>query len=149
MIDIKFRLMQGDDLPAVLAIEREQEFPWPASLFADALQTPYVSVVLEEAGNIIGFAVMSVVLDECEIQNIVIATARRRCGYGRLLLQHMLQLALEQGAHNVYLEVRASNIVASHLYQRNGFKIDRIRKDYYPTATGREDAIILSCRLLN
>jgi ribosomal-protein-alanine N-acetyltransferase len=44
----------------------------------------------------------------------------------------------------VLLEVRRSNTVAQKLYHSEGFHELGIRKGYYPTNEGREDAIILA-----
>ena len=48
------------------------------------------------------------------------------------------------GATRCHLEVRQSNAVARRLYEGNGFKLDGIRKSYYPTEGGREDALLMS-----
>ena len=39
------------------------------------------------------------------------------------------------------LEVRVSNIVAQNLYKKYGFKLARIRKEYY--SDNKEDAMIM------
>ena len=41
-------------------------------------------------------------------------------------------------------EVRASNVAAIALYESVGFNEATIRRNYYPTADGREDAIIMA-----
>ena len=45
------------------------------------------------------------------------------------------------------LEVRPSNKSALRLYRARGFKEMGMRKNYYPGAHGREDAVILSLPL--
>ena len=48
-------------------------------------------------------------------------------------------------AETAWLEVRESNTNAFQLYLKNGFnEVDR-RLNYYPTESGKEDAIIM-CR---
>jgi ribosomal-protein-alanine N-acetyltransferase len=54
------------------------------------------------------------------------------------LQQSLLQL--EDGVQKIFLEVRASNVVAQQLYQTIGFTAFGSRKNYYPTADGKEDA---------
>jgi ribosomal-protein-alanine N-acetyltransferase len=44
----------------------------------------------------------------------------------------------------LWLEVRASNVAAIALYESLGFNEATIRRNYYPTADGREDAIIMA-----
>ncbi|MEN1508294.1 ribosomal-protein-alanine N-acetyltransferase, partial [Pseudomonas aeruginosa] len=44
----------------------------------------------------------------------------------------------------LWLEVRASNAAAIALYESLGFNEATIRRNYYPTTDGREDAIIMA-----
>lgn len=46
----------------------------------------------------------------------------------------------------LWLEVRASNAAAIALYESLGFNEATIRRNYYPTTDGREDAIIMRCQ---
>jgi len=140
---LKIRAAAQNDLPAILAIEGEQPFPWSMESLQNCFAEPYQCLVLEIEGKITGFGVISCVVDEGEIHNIVIAKAYRRCGYGRQLLQELLQIANQRGAKTVYLEVCATNIPAQELYKSLGFKTVGVRKDYYPTLNGRVDAVIL------
>ena len=71
--------------------------------------------------------------------------AERRQGFGRQLLWASLT-ALE-GVNTVDLEVRASNAPARALYQSLGFREAGTRPDYYATAAGREDAVLMSLSL--
>ncbi|MDP0897037.1 ribosomal-protein-alanine N-acetyltransferase, partial [Klebsiella pneumoniae] len=48
------------------------------------------------------------------------------------------------GVVTLWLEVRASNVAAIALYESVGFNEAPIRRNYYPTTDGREDAIILA-----
>ncbi|MCZ6831549.1 MAG: hypothetical protein O7F73_18545, partial [Gammaproteobacteria bacterium] len=45
------------------------------------------------------------------------------------------------------LEVRCSNGGAIALYRKHGFTEDGVRKNYYPTDGGREDALLMSLNL--
>jgi ribosomal-protein-alanine N-acetyltransferase len=47
----------------------------------------------------------------------------------------------------MYLEVRPSNAAARALYRAEGFAEVGLRRDYYPAAGGREDAVIMELRL--
>ena len=46
-------------------------------------------------------------------------------------------------AESLFLEVRVSNERARALYAGAGFKEISIRKGYYPSRDGREDAIVM------
>ncbi|NBS11482.1 MAG: ribosomal-protein-alanine N-acetyltransferase, partial [Gammaproteobacteria bacterium] len=47
----------------------------------------------------------------------------------------------------LFLEVRASNGAAQRLYDRAGFNELGRRRNYYPTASGREDAMVYGLQL--
>lgn len=138
----KIRSLSEQDLPAVFAIEQENPSPWSFQMLQNCLAEPYKGLVLEVEGRVVGFGIIALAADECEIHNIVITADCRRHGYGNQLLQQLLALAKENSAHEVYLEVRTSNTTARSLYERAGFKSIGTRKGYYPTASSREDAII-------
>ena len=50
----------------------------------------------------------------------------------------------QAGVDMMLLEVRRSNQSAIDLYQDEGFHELGVRKGYYPSDSGREDAIILA-----
>ena len=50
----------------------------------------------------------------------------------------------KRGVATLWLEVRASNASAIALYESLGFNEATIRRNYYPTTDGREDAIIMA-----
>jgi len=47
-------------------------------------------------------------------------------------------------ADSIFLEVRASNTVALNLYEQEGFNRLGLRKAYYPSNEGREDALVFA-----
>ncbi|MCR2392783.1 ribosomal-protein-alanine N-acetyltransferase, partial [Salmonella enterica] len=47
----------------------------------------------------------------------------------------------------LWLEVRASNQAAIALYEDLGFNEVTVRRNYYPSAHGREDAIVMALPL--
>ena len=128
--------------------------PWNARQFAaacgGATAKEQFAKVVEEGDRIDGFVVFSQVLDEASIYSIGVHSAQQGKGLGHLLLQSALLKMKHDGATRCYLEVRQSNAVARRLYEGNGFKLDGIRKSYYPTEGGREDALLMSrCLLRN
>ena len=60
----------------------------------------------------------------------------------------MIDCARSKKAKRIFLEVRASNIVAYKLYESIGFNEIGVRENYYPAYIGREDAIVLGKELL-
>jgi ribosomal-protein-alanine N-acetyltransferase len=68
-------------------------------------------------------------------------------GLGRQFLKEVLIIAKKKNANSVFLEVRPSNTAAVQLYKTAGFKKIGKRKNYYPAADGKEDALVLSLDL--
>lgn len=139
------RDMAEADLDAVLAIERAVHVhPWTLGNFSDALRSKYQCKVFEsEAGEMIGYAVLMLAVDEAELLDIAIASSQQRKGLGRKLLNEMLVLARRHEMRRMVLEVRASNVSAIALYRSAGFSDIGLRRDYYPSHSGREDAILM------
>ena len=69
--------------------------------------------------------------------------AFQRRGLGRELLTHLIRELETRDVFTLWLEVRASNVAAIALYESLGFNEATIRRNY-PTAEGREDAIIMA-----
>jgi ribosomal-protein-alanine N-acetyltransferase len=63
------------------------------------------------------------------------------------LLEHMLKIAKNHKATNMFLEVRPSNVSAIALYENMGFCEMATRRGYYPAKEGREDAILMGLAL--
>jgi ribosomal-protein-alanine acetyltransferase len=78
---------------------------------------------------------------EGDIQTIGVTESARGQGLGRTLMQALMAEALERGAREIFLEVRADNPVAQRLYQRLGFDELGIRKGYYQP--DNVDAIVM------
>ena len=131
-------------------IEREVAVsPWSLSQFvASSLAENQISLVLEDGANeLVGFAIMQAVLDEGTLMNIAIARSHQGRGLGGRLLESCLDALRQSGARRCLLEERVSNAAAIALYARHGFVNDGMRPDYYPSATGREHALLMSCEL--
>ncbi len=97
---------------------------------------------------IIGFTGFWVMADEAHIINIAVREAYRRQGMGELLLISVIDLATEQKARIITLEVRVSNTVAQSLYAKYGFTEVGVRKGYYIDrgyhTDDREDGLLMS-----
>lgn len=138
------RDMTEADLDVVLRIEREvHAHPWTLGNFGDALRSGYLCKVYEDKGEMLGYAVLMLAVDEAELLDIGIARQHQRQGLGRSLLQQLLALARRAGMRRMVLEVRASNAAAIALYRSAGFERIGLRRDYYPAKHGREDAILM------
>lgn len=144
----KFRPMQMDDLDTIMQIEPQiYTHPWTRGNFSDSINSGYSAWVLLLHEEIIGYALLMMVLDEAHLLNLSIAGKYQKQGLGRFLLEYMLQIAKNHDATNMFLEVRPSNISAIALYENIGFNEMAIRRGYYPAANGREDAILMGLAL--
>jgi ribosomal-protein-alanine acetyltransferase len=142
-VTVSLRAARATDAPALAALDAAASgFPWSESQFAESLASHRVEVV-EEGGEVVGFAVHQRVLDEAELLNIAVAPGAQGRGLGGRLLRHLLD-AHRGVARRLFLEVRASNGRAIDLYQRHGFVRLGVRKGYYPGTQGREDAWIMA-----
>ena len=144
----KFRLMVEEDLDTIIAIEESvYPFPWTRGIFFDCLNIGYLCWLLEVDEKIVAYAVMSVAVGEAHLLTIVVSKENQGKGYGKLMLNEMIQYAVSDNAGTMYLEVRISNKPAIQLYHQRGFNELGIRNNYYPAETGREDALILALDL--
>lgn len=142
--DFSLRPMQMDDLDAIMLIEPTiYTHPWTRGNFSDSLNSGYSAWILEANQKIIGYSLLMMVLDEAHLLNLGVAKSHQKQGLGRYLLEHMVQIAQNHKAANMFLEVRTSNISAIALYENMGFCEMAVRRNYYPTHDGREDAVLM------
>ncbi len=140
--------LNADGLAQAFAIEqRSHAFPWSEKTFASNQGERYFNLRLDVDGEMAAFAITQVVLDEATLFNIAVSPAFQRRGLGRELLEHLIQELEKKQILTLWLEVRASNVAAIALYESLGFNEATIRRNYYPTANGREDAIIMALPL--
>jgi [ribosomal protein S18]-alanine N-acetyltransferase len=151
--NLQLRPMQMHDLDNIMQIEPTiYSHPWTRGNFSDSLQNGYSGWVLEDAGEMIGYSLLMMVMDEAHLLNLSVAKHMQKQGLGRYLLEHMLKIAKIHKALNMFLEVRPSNISAIALYEKMGFCEMAVRRGYYPadpkiSKTGREDAVLMGLAL--
>jgi ribosomal-protein-alanine N-acetyltransferase len=140
--------MQQSDLDAVLEIERAANpFPWTLGNFKDCLNAGHNAWVFHTGTKLIAYTIVQSVLDEAHLLNICVAPEHQRKGYGKQILQHVIDFARDKDAALIVLEVRNSNYRAQQLYEQFGFNQMSVRRGYYPAEGGREDAILMGLDL--
>lgn len=145
----EIRPMHELDVPVVVAVERAAyPFPWSEGIFRDCLRVGYVCRVIEVGGDVAGYGIMSMGAGEAHILNVCVREDCRGRGYARRVLLYLLDRARTAGMYEAFLEVRPTNLAAAQLYQSLGFEQVGVRRGYYQSATGREDAAVLR-RLLS
>lgn len=142
--DILYRLMNKDDIAAVVDTENEAfSTPWTVEIFehemTDNLYAHYL--VAEKDGHVIGHCGMWIVLDECHITNVAVRKAYRGLKIGEGLMREAIALCRSLDVRLMSLEVRVSNEVAQNLYRKLGFQDGGIRKNYY--TDDHEDALVM------
>lgn len=135
----------SEDLPAVLAIERDsQPEPWNEKLFREELCRPHARMLVarghERPNSPLGYICFWKVADEIQVHNVAVHRDYRRQGIGSALLQWVLRFGRAGHARVAVLEVRMNNVGAQKFYLRHGFRAVGERPDYY--APG-ESAIIM------
>ena len=142
--EFTLRQMTEDDVAGVVALERAAyRFPWSEGIFRDCLRVGYVCRVIDLAGALVGYGIMSMGAGEAHILNVCVREDLRCRGLGRRMLEYLLDRAHGSGMLEAFLEVRPSNVVAIRLYQALGFEQVGVRRGYYQAPGGREDAAVL------
>lgn len=138
--------MDIDDISQISEIEQQiTPHPWRESQFIDS-HVKHSCLSLTLNSQVIGYAIYHVVVDEAEILNIAIAKPFQGKGHGRVLLDYLIAAVMKR-AKRLFLEVRVSNDSAIQLYNNAGFVEICLRTNYYQTADGPEDAILMAMEL--
>lgn len=122
--------------------------PWSLTNFKDTLAAGYECQILLAGRTVLGYFVAMKGVDEVHLLNITVTPAYLRQGWSHLMLDALALWARGQGAQWLWLEARASNLRALHVYTQFGFSRVGLRKDYYPNGPGqREHAVVMSLPL--
>lgn len=143
------RAATAQDLVAVEALQKTAfTNPWGADAIKWELENTDVArlYVMREAETLVAFCACWVVFDELHINSFAVAPEWRRKGLATQLLQEVFRDARAAGATSATLEVRSSNAAARALYEKLGFVVEGVRRDYYQSP--REDALVLWNRRL-
>ncbi|ALS97886.1 ribosomal protein S18-alanine N-acetyltransferase [Lacimicrobium alkaliphilum] len=139
-----FSPINADNYDAVFRLQCAcHSHPWSRGTFASCLTPPYFAWQLKGDEQLLGFYVGLQVLKEATLMDIGLAPSARGQGLSYLLLEHFFAQCRAKAMEEIWLEVRVSNQGAIHLYQKTGFELIETRKNYYPCAEGREDALIM------
>jgi len=147
---LSFRRMKLEDVPRVHEIDvLSFTLPWPEkSYLFELAENPatlaWVAEIISQDNtpNVIGMAVVWIVVDEAHIATIAIHPDYRGIGIGKKLLTETLRQAIQRGVVQATLEVRESNMLAQQLYIKFGFKIVGRRFHYYKD--NNEDAVLMT-----
>lgn len=115
---------------------------WSLDSIKKELSNPHANyVVLKNSNNYIGFGGAWILFDEANVTNIAVHPKYRGMGYGNIILDALIDNCKKSKASSITLEVRKSNIIAQKLYEKHGFEVEAIRKDFY--SNPKEDGLIM------
>jgi ribosomal-protein-alanine N-acetyltransferase len=139
---VEVRGLTYTDLPKVIAIER-RAFPTPWSLAMFVLELSKSSGVCLAAlhdGRLVGYLICSRYDTVWHVMNVAVDVEHQHRGVASELLAALYARVGDPEARFT-LEVRRSNDVAIHLYEREGFRAAGLRRRYYQD--NGEDALVM------
>lgn len=139
------RLAKEHELPLLSKLDSVASLtPWSLDSYISSFANPRHKIyVLVEANQVIGAIIVGFALDEAEILQLWIKKELQGKGYGRILLQKIIEDLKKNHILDIFLEVRSDNISAIKLYEKLGFSNVGIRKDYYKVESWSFDAITM------
>ena len=148
LASLVIRPMGLDDVPAVRALELDAcahpTHAWSEDNYRSSLGSGYwMQVACEPEGAVVGVCVALLGVDELHLLNIAVARAWQSQGLARHFLALLIELSRQHHLQAIWLEVRPTNARARALYARQGYLDVGLRKQYYPAAEGREDALVM------
>jgi len=152
-LGLSVRSLRESDIEPWVAEERlscaHALHAWTPENYRSSLRSGYWSRVLCEAGDtpgserVVAVCVAMDGVDEIHLLNIAVSRAWQGRGLASGMLQELYERCHEEHAGSLWLEVRPSNAPARALYLREGFVDIGVRRNYYPAAEGREDALVM------
>jgi [ribosomal protein S18]-alanine N-acetyltransferase len=138
----EIRRLLYTDLPQVISIERRVfPTPWSLAMFVLELskQTGVCLAALRDK-RLVGYLICSRYDTVWHVMNVAVDLPHQRSGLATELLSELYSRVDDEQARFT-LEVRRSNAVAIHLYEREGFRAAGIRRRYYQD--NGEDALVM------
>lgn len=137
-----FGIAERTDAETLAAIDAGSPTPWPIAAFvAELSREPPSLFTLRMDGEAVAFSVIRVQPPEMDIVNMAVAPGKRRQGFGRTLMNAVLEYAAAQAVEAVFLEVRAGHSAALGLYRSVGFQETQRRHAFYKNPV--EDAVLM------
>ena len=115
--------------------------PWSKEAYEKEILNPLANYrVITIDDKVVAYGGFWKILDEADINNIAVKKEFRQMGFGKMLMNALIEDAKSQNIKAMTLEVRVTNKSAIALYKKLGFKEAGIRKNYY---SDKEDALIM------
>ena len=145
----QLRRATAADVESIMALETHifENDAWSTEMMARDVTDPgcyyLVAFPPDSPEQIVAYAGLQAAqrATESDIQTIAVAEEARGQGLGRVLLLSLISEARRRGARETFLEVRADNPGAQHLYRSLGFDDLGVRRGYYQP--DNVDAIVM------
>ena len=141
---VTLRKAQSKDIDDIVRIE-EASFstPWTRKSITMEIEQNTLAhyYVVEDTFGVVGYGGFWKIGEEAHINNIAIDPENRQQGYGKKLMETLIEESKKLGIQGMTLEVRPSNVAALKLYASFDFYRGGIRKGYYTDT--KEDGWIL------
>lgn len=123
------------DMPEVLKIENESfDSPWTEEDFMCCLtQRNCIGMVVEDTQDrkIVGFMIYELHKSKLHILNTAVEVGERGKGYGRAMIERMVDKLHQQRRSEIYVEVRERNLSAQLFFRHMRFRAVSVLKDIY------------------
>lgn len=141
---ILIKRMQEQDADFVATIDNQvSRSPWDRNLFISCAKIYDAFVAVLEDDSIIGFGIIAIysAINEAHILNLAVAKDWHGRGIGSQVLRFLIA-SCPMDNNKIFLEVNEHNQAAINLYKNFNFIQVGIRKNYYNTKNGYENALI-------
>ncbi|WP_394888077.1 ribosomal protein S18-alanine N-acetyltransferase [Clostridium butyricum] len=146
-MNVHVSIMDENDIDDVLEISNLSfSSPWSRLSYEQELNNSLAKYFVAKIDNkVVGFIGTWIIVDESHITNVAVHPNYRKLGIGSKLIESMLSYCNKKNCTAYTLEVRESNKAAISVYEKHGFIIDGIRKEYYQD--NKENALLMWLRI--
>ena len=97
-------------------------------------------IVLEVDGCIAGYLIAQIIYEQTDLFYVTVRPEYQLRGFASQLMKAYFESCEKKSVEHYSLEVRCSNAAAISLYEKYGYKIVQVRKQYYEN---KEDAFLM------
>ncbi|HEY3227826.1 MAG TPA: GNAT family N-acetyltransferase [Roseiflexaceae bacterium] len=129
-MSITIREARPDEIEVLIPLlrqaeESERALRWSLANLSDAVYRA------DDDDQLIGAATMQWRADPCELVELAVAPERQGQGVGRAIVAWLLAEARRRGKRQMLVGTANSSIGNIAFYQKCGFRMDHVRKDYF------------------
>ena len=141
-MEINIVNVQENYIDDIFNIEQSEIIvPWSKESLLGLIRQQYIIFrVMLKDDEVIGYYSFQKICDEGYINNIAIKREYQSQGLGTKLFEDLIERAAKFEVKALTLEVGKNNNKAIGLYEKFGFKVEGVRKNYYKNS---EDALIM------